>query len=58
MSSSVWKVEIDYGSGYGYVPVSWAPTFDTKAEAQEWIYDDSHDWESHARPYEVELEDD
>jgi hypothetical protein len=36
----------------------WAPTFDTKAEAQEWINDDTHDWESHARPYEVELEDD
>jgi hypothetical protein len=56
MSSSVWKVEVDYGSGYGYVPVSWAPTFETEAEAIEWINGD-HDWESHVRPYEVQLED-
>jgi hypothetical protein len=42
----MWRVYVDYGSGYGWVPVSWAPTFKSKTEAEEWAYDDSHDWES------------
>ena len=53
---TIWRVYVDYGSGYGYVPVSWAPTFDTKEEANEWINDPSHDWESSVRAEEVEVE--
>jgi hypothetical protein len=57
MSSSVWKVEVDYGSGYGWIPVSWSPTFDSEQEANDWINDPDRDWESHVRAYEVEVED-
>ena len=53
---TIWRVYVDYGSGYGYVPVSWAPTFDTKEEANEWINDPSHDWVSYVRAIEEEVE--
>jgi recombination DNA repair RAD52 pathway protein len=55
--STVWKVYIDYGSGYGWVPVNWAPTFETESEANEWINGD-HGWESSVRAIEMEVEDD
>ena len=58
MSKTIWRVYVDYGSGYGWVPVNWAPTFETKEEAKEWMYDDSHDWESPVRAIEEEVEED
>jgi hypothetical protein len=42
----MWRVYVDYGSGYGWVPVNWAPTFKSKTEAEDWVNDPSHDWES------------
>ena len=56
MKNEVWKVYVDYGEGYGWVPVRWAPTFDTQAEANEWISGD-HDWESPVRAFPKEVED-
>ena len=56
MSKTVWRVYVDYGSGYGWVPVSWVSPFDTEEEANEWINDD-HDWESPVRAIEEEVED-
>jgi hypothetical protein len=53
MAKTIWRVYVDYGSGYGWVPVNWAPTFDTEEEAREWISRD-HGWES---PVDVEPED-
>jgi hypothetical protein len=57
MSSTIWRVYVNYGEGYGWVPVSWAPTFDTQEEAHEWINED-HDWESPVRAIEQEVEED
>ncbi len=57
MSKSVWNIYVDYGEGYGWVPVRWAPAFETLAEAQEWISGD-HDWESPVRAFQDEVEDD
>jgi hypothetical protein len=56
MSNTIWRIYVDYGSDYGWVPVSWAPTFDTKEEANEWINGD-HDWESPVEAIEEEVED-
>lgn len=56
MSKTVWRIYVDYGSGYGWAPVSWVPPFDTEEEANEWINDD-HDWESPVRAIEEEVED-
>jgi hypothetical protein len=56
MSNTIWRIYVDYGSDYGWVPVNWAPTFDTKEEANEWINDD-HDWESPVEAIEEEVED-
>jgi len=55
MSKTIWRVYVDYGSGYGWVPVNWAPTFETEEEANEWINDD-HDWESPVEAIEEEYE--
>lgn len=52
MSKTIWRVYLNYGSGYGWVPVNWAPVFDTEAEAREWISQD-HDWDA---PVDVEPE--
>ena len=41
----MWRVYVNYGEGYGWVPVNWAPTFTSKTEAEEWINDGTHDWE-------------
>jgi len=32
--------------------------FETEEEAKEWMYDDSHDWESPVRAIEEEVEED
>jgi hypothetical protein len=55
MSKTIWRVYVDYGSGYGWVPVRWAPLFDTQEEANEWISGD-HDWESPVRAFDEEIE--
>jgi hypothetical protein len=40
--------------GEGWVPLSWAPTFDTEQEANDWINQD-HDWDDiHVDVMEVE----
>jgi len=57
MSKVVWKVYVDYGSGYGWIPVSWSPTFDTEQEANDWINDPEKEWESYAKAMSVEVED-
>ena len=31
--------------GEGWIPVSWAPTFDTEQEANDWINDPNRDWD-------------
>ena len=31
--------------GEGWIPVSWAPTFDTEQEANDWINDPDRDWD-------------
>lgn len=54
-TKTVWRVYVDYGSGYGWVPVNWAPTFDTESEAHDWINGD-HDWESSVRAMEDTVE--
>lgn len=56
MSKIVWKVYVDYGSGYGWTPVSWSPTFETEQEANDWINDPEKDWESYAKAMSVEIE--
>lgn len=53
---TVYKAYIDYGSGYGWVPISWAPTFDTKEEAEAWVQDDKHEWESRVDIHEVKVD--
>ena len=57
MSKVVWKVYVDYGSGYGWIPVSWSPTFDSEQEANYWISDPNRDWESSVRAVSVDVED-
>jgi len=57
MSKVVWKVYVDYGSGYGWIPVSWSPTFDSEQEANDWINDPDRDWESPVRAVSVDVED-
>jgi hypothetical protein len=57
MSKVVWKVYVDYGSGYGWIPVSWSPTFDSEQEANDWINDPEKEWESYAKAMSVEVED-
>jgi beta-mannanase len=57
MSKTVWRVCINYGSGYGWVPVRWAPIFDTKEEALEWARQD-HGWESPVDVFDEEWEED
>ncbi len=54
-TKTVWRVYVDYGEGYGWVPVSWVGTFDTEAEAHDWINGD-HDWESPVRAMEDTVE--
>ena len=58
MSKVVWKVYVDYGSGYGWIPVSWSPTFDSEQEANDWINDPEKEWESYAKAMSVEVEED
>lgn len=53
MSNAPWRVYIDYGSGYGWVPVNWAPVFDTLDEANRWISGD-HDWEARVEAFQDE----
>jgi hypothetical protein len=55
VTKTVWRVYVDYGSGYGWVPVNWAPTFKTETEAHDWINGD-HDWESPVRAMEDTVE--
>lgn len=55
MPKKIWRVYVNYGEGNGWVPVSWAPTFSTEAEANEWINGD-HDWESPVEAQEEEVE--
>jgi len=31
--------------GEGWIPVSWAPTFATEQEANDWINDTDRDWD-------------
>jgi hypothetical protein len=57
MNKVVWKVYVDYGSGYGWIPVSWSPTFDSEQEANDWINDPEKEWESYAKAMSVEVED-
>ena len=57
MTKTRWRVYVNYGSGYGWVPVDWAPKFDTEEEAHEWINDD-HDWESPVTAEKEEYEED
>jgi len=57
MSKTIWRIYVNYGEGYGWVPVNWAPVFDTEKEANEWINDD-HDWESPVEAIEEEVEED
>lgn len=40
--------------GEGWIPISWAPVFDTEQEANDWINDPSHDWDIHVDVMEVE----
>lgn len=54
-TKTVWRVYVNYGEGYGWVPVSWVGTFDTKAEADDWINGD-HDWESPVEAMEETVE--
>jgi hypothetical protein len=54
-TKTVWRVYVDYGEGYGWVPVSWVGTFDTEAEAHDWINGD-HDWECSVRAMEETVE--
>lgn len=49
---TIWRVYLNYGSGYGWVPVNWAPVFDTEEEAWEWVRQD-HDWDA---PVDVDSE--
>lgn len=58
MNKIVWKVYVDYGSGYGWIPVSWSPTFETEQEANDWINEPDKDWESPVRAVSVEVEED
>lgn len=55
MSKTIWRIYIDYGDCW--VPVQWAPTFNTEEEANNWINDD-HDWESPIKAIEEEIEED
>jgi hypothetical protein len=57
MRNAPWRVYIDYGSGYGWVPVNWAPVFDTLDEANKWISGD-HDWEARVEAFQEEEETD
>jgi hypothetical protein len=57
MSKVVWKVYVDYGSGYGWIPVSWSPTFDSEQEANDWINEPNRDWESSVRAVSIDVED-
>jgi hypothetical protein len=52
MSKKIWRVYVNYGEGYGWVPVNWAPTFDNEEDAREWINQD-HGWES---PVDIDWE--
>lgn len=52
MTKKRWRVYLNYGSGYGWVPVNWAPIFDTEEEAREWIMQD-HDWDA---PVDIDWE--
>jgi hypothetical protein len=54
-TKTVWRVYVNYGEGYGWVPVSWAGTFETKAEADDWINGD-HGWEAMVEAQEDEVE--
>lgn len=42
--------------GEGWQIADWAPTFDTKQEAQDWIDDPEKIWETHASVLEIEEE--
>ena len=42
--------------GEGWQPANWAPTFDTKQEALDWIDDPEKTWETHAAVLEIQEE--
>jgi hypothetical protein len=44
-TKTVWRVYANYGAGYGWVPVNWAPIFDTKEQAWAWVLD-GREWDS------------
>jgi hypothetical protein len=56
MSKTVWKVFIQYD---GWYRVDWAPTFDTKEEADEWISEVGNDdgWDGPVEAVDFEEED-
>lgn len=31
--------------GEGWIPISWAPVFDTEQEANDWLNDPDRDWD-------------
>jgi hypothetical protein len=41
--------------GYGWDIVQWAPLFETKEEAEEWLLDD-HGWDGRVDVEEIEVE--
>lgn len=55
------KVKTRYGieinDGGGWLPVDWAPYFDTEAEAQAWLEGD-HEWDGYTQTYSFEVEED
>ena len=57
MSKKLWRIYVNYGEGYGWVPVNWSPIFDTEEEANEWMNKD-YDWESPVRVDWFEVDED
>jgi hypothetical protein len=51
---SKYSVHISYPE-LGWVPVRWAPIFDSKEEADAWISGD-HDWDGRVEAFEMEEE--
>jgi len=56
MNNKYYTIEIYYPDT-GWVPVRWAPNFDTREEAEEWMKED-HDWDGQVQVVEIEEEDD
>jgi len=52
MSDTYYSIEIYYPDT-GWIPVRWAPNFDTEEEAEAWLYQD-HDWDGQVQVVKIE----